>query len=364
MVNTKEEIMSCTTTPRCPDKMQVVDKDEAEKTREAEWSLLPHGEVSQIDGVTLGKQTCSLWKKIWAFQARPDDLVIASYPKAGTTWTQEIVDLIQNDGDIEKSQRSPIQLRQPFLEWTRATAPSSSRDTPAPMSQEPGTRPRHEVVQDVPVGTRGFGASMTAGVDHANAIPSPRTLKTHLPVQLLPPSFWEKNCKMIYVARNAKDNMVSYYHFQRMNKRLPDPGSWDEYFEIFLAGKVLWGSWYEHVKSWWKKKDSHPILYLFYEDMLKDPKREIRKVMEFLGKNLKEEVLNKIVYHTSFDVMKNNPMTNYIDDKHLNHKLSPFMRKGVMGDWKNQFTEAQNKKFNEDYEKHMADTSLTFCMEP
>uniref|UniRef100_A0A8D1ZTJ5 Sulfotransferase n=1 Tax=Sus scrofa TaxID=9823 RepID=A0A8D1ZTJ5_PIG len=303
-------------------------KDEAEKTREAEWSLLPHGEVSQIDGVTLGKQTCSLWKEIWAFQARPDDLVIASYPKAGTTWTQEIVDLIQNDGDIEKSQRSPIQLRQPFLEWTRATC------------------------KNFP------------GVDHANAIPSPRTLKTHLPVQLLPPSFWEKNCKMIYVARNAKDNMVSYYHFQRMNKRLPDPGSWDEYFEIFLAGKVLWGSWYEHVKSWWRKKDSHPILYLFYEDMLKDPKREIRKVMEFLGKNLKEEVLDKIVYHTSFDVMKNNPMTNYIDDKHLNHKLSPFMRKGVMGDWKNQFTEAQNKKFNEDYEKHMADTSLTFCMEP
>uniref|UniRef100_A0A8D0K3R5 Sulfotransferase n=1 Tax=Sus scrofa TaxID=9823 RepID=A0A8D0K3R5_PIG len=242
----------------------------------------------QSNGITLGKQTCRLWKEIWAFQARPDDLVIASYPKAGTTWTQEIVDLIQNDGDIEKSQRSPIQLRQPFLEWTR----------------------------------------------------------------------------MIYVARNAKDNMVSYYHFQRMNKRLPDPGSWDEYFEIFLAGKVLWGSWYEHVKSWWRKKDSHPILYLFYEDMLKDPKREIRKVMEFLGKNLKEEVLDKIVYHTSFDVMKNNPMTNYIDDKHLNHKLSPFMRKGVMGDWKNQFTEAQNKKFNEDYEKHMADTSLTFCMEP
>uniref|UniRef100_A0A8D0JU54 Sulfotransferase n=1 Tax=Sus scrofa TaxID=9823 RepID=A0A8D0JU54_PIG len=268
------------------------------------------------------QDTCRLWKEIWAFQARPDDLVIASYPKAGTTWTQEIVDLIQNDGDIEKR-------------------------------KAPHQRFYHEM-----------NCKNFPGVDHANAIPSPRTLKTHLPVQLLPPSFWEKNCKMIYVARNAKDNMVSYYHFQRMNKRLPDPGSWDEYFEIFLAGKVLWGSWYEHVKSWWRKKDSHPILYLFYEDMLKDPKREIRKVMEFLGKNLKEEVLDKIVYHTSFDVMKNNPMTNYIDDKHLNHKLSPFMRKGVMGDWKNQFTEAQNKKFNEDYEKHMADTSLTFCMEP
>uniref|UniRef100_A0A8C3VUS1 Sulfotransferase n=1 Tax=Catagonus wagneri TaxID=51154 RepID=A0A8C3VUS1_9CETA len=305
--------------------MQAVDKDEAAKSWEAEWSLLPHGEASQIDGITLEKQTCSLWEKIWAFQARPDDLLIASYPKAGTTWTQEIVDLIQNDGDVEKSRRSPIQQRQPFLECTRATY---------------------------------------NGVDQADAMPSPRTLKTHLPVQLVPPSFWEKNCKVIYVARNAKDNMVSYYHFQRMNKRLPDPGSWDEYFEVFLAGKVIWGSWFEHVKNWWRKKDSHPILYIFYEDMLKDPKREIRKVIEFLGKNLKEEVLDKIVYHTSFDVMKNNPMTNYTHDKHLNYKLSPFMRKGIMGDWKNQFTEAQNKKFNEDYEKHMADTSLTFCMEP
>lgn len=36
---------------------------------------------------------------------------------------------------------------------------------------------------------------------------------------------------------------------------------------------------------------------------------------------------------------------------------------GVIGDWKNQFTEAQNKQFNENYEKNMADTSLSFCME-
>uniref|UniRef100_A0A671G4X8 Sulfotransferase n=1 Tax=Rhinolophus ferrumequinum TaxID=59479 RepID=A0A671G4X8_RHIFE len=263
-------------------------KDKVEETKELEWALIPPREVSQVDGVFLEKNMCNNWDKIWNFQAKPDDLLIASYPKAGTTWTQEIVDLIQNNGDIENSRRAPIHLRHPFLEWVRV---------------------------------------------------------------------------IIYVARNAKDNMVSYYYFQTMNKGLPDPGSWDEYFETFMSGKVMWGSWFDHVKGWWKKKDSHPILYLFYEEMMKDPKREIRKVMEFLGKNLKEEVLDKIVNNTSFAVMKNNPMTNYINDIEMNHSLSPFMRKGVVGDWKNQFTEDQNKRFNEDYEKHMADTSLSFFEE-
>ncbi|XP_059544314.1 sulfotransferase 1C4-like isoform X1 [Myotis daubentonii] len=298
--------------------------DKVEKKKELEWALIPPAEVSQVDGIVLEKNICNSWDKIWNFEAKPDDLLIVSYPKAGTTWTQEIVDLIQNNGDIEKSKRAPIHLRQPFLEWVRTT---------------------------------------NSGIDQANAMPSPRTLKTHLPVQLLPPSFWEKNCKIIYVARNVKDNMVSYYYFQKMNKGLPDPGSWDEYFETFLSGKVVWGSWFDHVKGWWKKKESHPILYLFYEEMMKDPKREIRKVMDFLGKNLKEEILDKIVYNTSFDVMKRNPMTNYINDVKMNHRLSPFMRKGVTGDWKNQFTEAQNKQLNENYEKNMADTSLSFCME-
>ncbi|XP_054945128.1 sulfotransferase 1C4-like [Physeter macrocephalus] len=169
--------------------------------------------------------------------------------------------------------------------------------------------------------------------------------------------------EIIYVARKAKDTMVSYYHFQRMNRRLPNPRTWDEYFDTFLAGKVCWGSCYDHVKGWWRKKDSHPILYLFYEEMLKDPKREIRKMMEFLGKNLKGEVLDKTVYNTSFAVMKNHPMTDYTNDMKMNHQLSLFMRKEVIGDWKNQFTEAQTKKFNENYEKNMADTSLPFCMD-
>ncbi|XP_072597630.1 sulfotransferase 1C2 isoform X4 [Vulpes vulpes] len=168
-----------------------------------------------------------------------------------------------------------------------------------------------------------------SGVEKANAMPSPRILRTHLPTQLLPPSFWENNCKFLYVARNAKDCMVSYYHFQRMNQMLPDPGTWEEYFETFISGKVGWGSWYDHVKGWWEIKDRYQILFLFYEDIKQDPKHEIQKVMQFMGKNLDETVLDKIVQETSFEKMKENPMVNRstVPKSILDQSISPFMRK-------------------------------------
>ncbi|XP_066233318.1 sulfotransferase 1C4 [Saccopteryx leptura] len=276
-----------------------------------------------VKGILQPTPTCDTWDQIWNFQAKPDDLLISTYPKAGTTWTQEIVDLIQNEGDVDKSQRAPTHVRFPFIEWI------------------------------IP--------SIGSGLEKANAMPSPRTLKTHLPIHLLPPSFLEKNCKIIYVARNPKDNMVSYYHFQRMNKALPAPGTWEEYFESFLNGKVCWGSWYDHVKGWWEAKGQHRILYLFYEDLKMNPKHEIRKLGEFIGKNIDDNVLDKIIHHTSFDVMKQNPMANYssIPTEIMNHFISPFMRKGAVGDWKNHFTVAQNERFDEDYKKKMANTSLT-----
>ncbi|KAM9247765.1 Sulfotransferase 1C1 [Leptosomus discolor] len=288
-------------------------------------------EVVELEGIPLTQPIYSTWDQVWKFKARPDDLLIATYAKAGTTWTQEIVDMIQQNGDVEKCRRDTTYRRHPFLEWS-VLEPSELR---------------------------------YSGLELAEAMPSPRTIKTHLPVQLVPPSFWEQKCKIIYVARNAKDNLVSYYHFHRMNKELPDPGTWEEFMEKFMTGKVLWGSWYDHVKGWWKEKDKHRILYLFYEDMKENPKKEIQKILKFLEKDVTQEVLNKILHNTSFEIMKENPMTNYTMEFQgvMDHSISPFMRKGAVGDWKNHFTVAQNKKFDDDYKKKMADTSLVFRTE-
>ncbi|XP_062982280.1 sulfotransferase 1C4 isoform X2 [Elgaria multicarinata webbii] len=285
-------------------------------------------ELGEVEGIPLTTMTCDTWDKIWAFQAKPDDLLIASYAKSGTTWTQEIVDMIQHDGDTERCKRASTYDRHPFIEWV-------------------------------------LHKTLPTGLDKAEEMPSPRTLKTHLSVQLVPPSFWEQNCKIIYVARNAKDCLVSYYHFHRMNLLMPEPGTWDDFFEKYVAGKVLWGSWYDHVKGWWEAKDKHRILYLFYEDIKENPRREILKVLQFLEKDLEKKVLDKIIHCTQFEVMKDNPMANYTSfpTEIMDHSISPFMRKGAVGDWKNHFTVAQNEKFDSDYKQKMAGTSLTFRME-
>ncbi|XP_073492125.1 sulfotransferase 1C1-like isoform X3 [Aquarana catesbeiana] len=271
------------------------------------------------------KPIADRWKDMENVQARPDDILIVTYPKAGTTWMQEIVDSIMNDGEVEKTKRAPTYIRSPFLE----------KFAPPPLP---------------------------SGLDVLNNTPSPRKIKTHLPFELVPKSFWEQKCKAVYFARNVKDTAVSYYFFDQMNKTQPDPGTWDQYVEKFLKGEVAWGSWFNHVIGWWNAKEKHDILYVFYEDMKEDPKREIRKVMEFLGKNLSEEVLDKVCHHTSFKAMKENPMTNYstIPAIILDQARSPFMRKGEVGDWINHFTESQNKMFDEEYEKRMKGRDLKF----
>nr|XP_019843055.1 PREDICTED: sulfotransferase 1A1 isoform X2 [Bos indicus] len=204
-----------------------------------------------------------------------------------------------------------------------------------------------------------------SGVELLKDTPAPRLLKTHLPLALLPKTLLDQKVKVIYMARNAKDVAVSYYHFYRMAKVHPDPGTWDSFLEKFMAGEVCYGSWYQHVREWWELSHTHPVLYLFYEDIKEDPKREIQKILEFIGRSLPEETVDHIVQRTSFKEMKKNPMTNYstIPTAVMDHSISAFMRKGITGDWKSTFTVAQNELFEAHYAEKMAGCKLRFRWE-
>ena len=56
-----------------------------------------------------------LQERIKQFELRPDDIWIITYPKCGTTWTQELVWMLVNDVNTEAGQVS-LHERVPFLE--------------------------------------------------------------------------------------------------------------------------------------------------------------------------------------------------------------------------------------------------------
>ncbi|KAE8293626.1 Cytosolic sulfotransferase 2 [Larimichthys crocea] len=202
------------------------------------------------------------------------------------------------------------------------------------------------------------------GTEMLDKLPtSPRLIKTHLPVQLMPNSFWEQNCKVVYVARNAKDSVVSYFHFQRMTLIFPEPGEWSSYLQRFMKGKMVFGSWYDHVNGWWKKKQSYSKLhFMFYEDMIEDIGREMDKLCSFLGLSPSAEEKERIIDSVQFDKMKTNDMVNFSGVEQMNLNVSSFIRKGKVGDWKNHFTVAQNEEFDEDYGEKMKDSTLQFLV--
>uniref|UniRef100_A0A3Q3EQE1 Sulfotransferase n=1 Tax=Labrus bergylta TaxID=56723 RepID=A0A3Q3EQE1_9LABR len=126
--------------------------------------------------------------------------------------------------------------------------------------------------------------------------------------------------------------MVSYYHFD-----------------------LVFGSWYDHVNGWWKKKQTYSNLhYMFYEDLL-----EVMQSFSFSLWFIKEIVAGKV----QFDNIKKNSMVNYSTLSVMDYNISPFMRKGKVSDWRNHFTVAQNEEFDKDYKKKMKDHTLQFRTE-
>nr|XP_005999671.2 PREDICTED: sulfotransferase family cytosolic 2B member 1-like [Latimeria chalumnae] len=237
----------------------------------------------------------------------------------GTTWMQEIVPLIVNEGDLTPVLTVPNWDRVPWLE--EIFAPNLLDDRS-----------------------------------------SPRAIATHLPYPLMPPTFFTSKAKVIYVMRNPKDVAVSSFHYHGMASFLADPGTFDEFLNKFLSGNVMFGSWFDHVKCWLKVREKDRIMYITYEEMVRDLKGAITKFSNFLGKQLSAETIEGIANHCTFKNMKQNQMSNYslVPEKIMEQKKSAFLRKGISGDWKNHFTPEQSEHFASVYQEQMKDVDCKF----
>ncbi|CAL1271670.1 unnamed protein product [Larinioides sclopetarius] len=263
-------------------------------------------------------------------EVRDDDVFIITYPKSGTTWTEEIVSLIYNDGNPSKVKKKLLNYRVMHLEVGR------------------------------PIGH----------LRHLRKVKSPRLMATHLPLPVIPKRLRQGKCKIIYVVRNPKDNAVSYYHHHRMSTFLGNyKGSWDDFLYLFMKGYLVYGSWFDHVLPYWRFQQEHPdrMLFISFEDLKLDLPGMVSKIASFLDRPLSPDAIEAISNHCTFEQMKSNNMVNRevlpITDL-FDMTQSKFMRKGIIGDWKNYFTEEQNIAFNKLYNEKMQGSGLELIFDP
>ena len=90
--------------------------------------------------------------------------------------------------------------------------------------------------------------TLTKTIENAKRIKSPRLIKTHLPLSMLPPNLLD-TCKVIYVCRNPKDTCVSYYHHTVLLETLYEyEAGFEEFEKSFRKGEMLYGSYWFHLK--------------------------------------------------------------------------------------------------------------------
>jgi aryl sulfotransferase len=253
------------------------------------------------------------------FRFRDDDIVISTYAKSGTTWTQQIVSQLLFDGaeDLPVADMSP---------WLDLRVPP----------------------KDVKL------AALEAQTHR-------RFIKTHLPVDALVMS---SKAKYIYLARDGRDVVWSMYnHHANANQLWYDvlnqtPGRVGppidkptedirEYFLEWLErdGHPFWPFW-ENVRSWWDIRSLPNVMLLHFEELKKDLPAAIRRIAAFLEIPIKEASFDRIVQHCSFEYMKANGTKSVpVGGIFWDGGAQTFVNKGTNGRWKNVLTAEDNSRY-------------------
>jgi hypothetical protein len=175
---------------------------------------------------------------------------------------------------------------------------------------------------------------------------NPKSAFNHLPQHVIkthdPYSYFYRNKKAIYIVRDGRDVLTSYYHY--LNARSETPIS----IHDLIVGSVneQIGTWAHHVLGWAKGKCKQKII-VRYEDFLTDPFSEIQNVLRFMEWDLDESKIRDAIDKSSFENLRQieEKYGGVNDTRTASGKKTPFFRKGIANDWQNAFSKEDIGEF-------------------
>lgn len=212
----------------------------------------------------------------------PDDVFLVSYPKSGNTWMRYLI--------------------------AHALHPQAVIDSTT----------IDEFVPDVYV-----------AVKKADQLQRPRFIKTH-------DTWFEGFPKSVYIVRDYRDVVVSFYHYQRAL------GKFDGTITQFITRidqPHPFGTWKDHVRAALRFQQEHPerVLLVRYEDLHAQTAAILSRVLTFAGVKAHGAV-QEAVNASSFSSLQE--MENRKGSELRDKTGASFFREGKTGSWKTMLSDA------------------------
>lgn len=230
---------------------------------------------------------------VMAFAPRPGDVFVVSYPKSGTTLMQMMLYQMTTPGDMGFPHICAIS---PHFEYELG---------------------------------RGYLQCMQ--------VPSPRIFKSHSLYKDLP-----RNSRYIYMVRDVRDVALSAYHHECLVSGMDQ--NLTGFLSRFLEGKTRFGSWFEHIESWWPHRHDSNVLFLRYEHVISDLEGTVRKVADFCGFEVREEDMPRILERCSLPFMKQHNDKFDPRLRRVSGSAPDFIRKGGRGGGAEAMNDEQRQK--------------------